>query len=328
MGCNDVFATVLTAVCTLFQVLFHAPGIVALVMIVYLGIMIVVSAFQIRSQNGIREKIIKKRNEYEGQVCQAIANIEMIRSMNAEEYERDRLKPAIVQISNTEKMHHTCMGTFDGIKQSCKIIFQIGLLLLSIVLISEGKMPSGAVITVCLLFQQLVKPIDDVYRFMDEIASSVIKAKALVEVTSSEPDSIFEIEKTEKEVSNTGITLEDVVITNPERNKVLAVYKNVNISQGKRVALVGPNGCGKTSLIRCLLRYYPCSEGKVTLFGNSQETFSQEELTSLLYYRPQSSFFIAGSIRDNLKYGLKNEVSDDELAAALAKVRLYGSYED
>ena len=55
--------------------------------------------------------------------------------------------------------------------------------------------------------------------------------------------------------------------------------------------------------------------------------YSQKELTSLLYYSPQSSFFIAGSIRDNLKYGLKNEVSDNELVAALEKVRLYGNYE-
>lgn len=327
MGCNDVFATILTAACTLFQVLFNAPSIIMLIMIAYLGITIVVSVFQIRSQNGIREKIIKKRNEYEGQVCQAIANIEMIRSMNAEEYERDRLEPAIVGISNTEKMHHTYMGTFDGMKQICKIVFQVALIIISIVMISAGKMPTGAVITVCLLFQQLVKPVDDVYRFMDEIASSVIKAKALIEVTSLGVDPIFEIESVKKDISNTGITLEDVVITNPEGNRELAIYENVSIPLGKRVALVGPNGCGKTSLVRCLNRYYPHSIGKVTIFGNTQEMYSQKELTSLLYYSPQSSFFIAGSIRDNLKYGLKNEVSDNELVAALEKVRLYGNYE-
>ena len=93
------------------------------------------------------------------------------------------------------------------------------------------------------------------------------------------------------------------------------------------MALVGPNGCGKTSLVRCLNRYYPHSIGKVTIFGNAQEMYSQKELTTLLYYSPQSSFFIAGSIRDNLKYGLKNEVSDNELVVALEKVRLYGNYE-
>ncbi len=327
MGCNDVFATILTAACTLFQVLFNAPSIIMLIMIAYLGITIVVSVFQIRSQNGIREKIIKKRNEYEGQVCQAIANIEMIRSMNAEEYERDRLEPAIVGISNTEKKHHTYMGTFDGMKQICKIVFQVALIIISIVMISEGKMPAGAVITVCLLFQQLVKPVDDVYRFMDEIASSVIKAKALIEVTSLGMDPIFEIESVKKEVSNTGIMLEDVVITNPEGNRELAIYQNVSIPLGKRVALVGPNGCGKTSLVRCLNRYYPHSIGKVTMFGNAQEMYSQKELAALIYYSPQSSFFIAGSIRDNLKYGLKNEVSDNEFIVALEKVRLYGNYE-
>lgn len=327
MVCNDVFATVLTAVCTLVQVLLNAPGMMAMIMLVYLAITIVISMNQIKSQNGIREEIIKKKNVLDGQVCQSITNLEMIRSMGAETYERRRLKPAIYQIAATEKKHNFYMGSFDCMKQVCKIVFQIVLLVVSVLMISRGRMSSGSVITVCLLFQQLVKPIDAVYRFMDETASSVVKARILTEINNGATDPVYDIKSSDRKTDNSDVILENVSITTPSGDQVLAKYDKVVIPNRKKVAIRGANGCGKTTLIRCLNRYYPCSEGEVRLFGKKQSEYSQAELTSMLYYSPQVSFFVSGTVRDNLTYGLKRKVSDKDLIAALAKVRLYGNFE-
>ena len=322
--CNDVFATVLTAVCTLVQVFLNAPGIMVGIMLLYLALTITISAFQIRSQNGIRENIVSQKNALDGQICQSISNLELIRGMHAEGYERKRLVPGILNISRTEKRHHRYMGAFDCLKQLCKISFQVILLVASIVLIANGKMSTGSVITVCLLFQQLIKPIDEVYRFMDETASSVIKAKALIEVATSPSDEVFDIQTSGEDTSNSEIHVEDVVVTNPEKDTPLAWYDSITIPANKVVALQGVNGCGKTSLIRCLNRYYPHTQGKVSLFGRDQESYSQKELTDLLYYSPQVSFFIAGTVRENLLYGLDRTVSDEELIYALSCVRLVG----
>ncbi len=322
--CNDVFATILTAVCTLVQVFINAPWIVVGIMLLYLALTVMISAFQIRSQNGIRESIVGQKNALDGQICQSISNLELIRGMHAEGYERKRLVPGILKISRTEKRHHRYMGTFDCLKQLCKISFQVILLVVSIVLIANGKMSTGSVITVCLLFQQLIKPIDEVYRFMDETASSVIKAKALIEVAASHSDDVFDIQTSGGDAGNNEIYVEDLVVTNPEKDTPLAWYDNITIPANKVVALQGANGCGKTSLIRCLNRYYPHTKGKVTLFGRDQESYSQKDLTDLLYYSPQVSFFIAGTVRENLLYGLDRTVSYEELIYALECVRLVG----
>ena len=322
--CNDVFATVLTAICTLVQVFLNAPGIIVGIMVFYLAITIIISVFQIRSQNGIRENIVAQKNTLDGQICQSISNLELIRGMSAEEYEKKRLHPNIINISRTEKRHHRYMGTFDCLKQFCKITFQVALIVISVFLISTGKMSSGSVITICLLFQQLVKPIDDVYRFMDETASSVIKAKVLFEVAASSPDEIFDIQSTGDTVNGSDICIENVMVTNPEKDIPLALYDKIVIPCGEKVALQGENGSGKTSLIRCLNRYYPHTQGKITLFGREQATFDQKELTDMLYYTPQFSFFIAGTVRDNLLYGIMREVSDEELTVALRSVHLVG----
>ena len=269
--CNDVFATLLTAVCTLAQVFLRAPGVMVGFMLLYLAITVTVSFFQIRSQNGIREGIVNKKNRLDGQICQSISNIELIRGMNAESFEKTRLLPGIRDICSAEKRHHRFMGRYDLLKQGCKIAFQIGLLVVSIVLVSQGRMEPGSVIAVCLLFQQLVKPIDDVYRFMDETAASVIKSKALLEVVSCAPDEVFDIESSGDTPDGSAIRLEDVVVTTPDRSKPLAWYENLTIPCGLRVALTGASGCGKTTLIRALMRVYPHTRGKITLFGRPLE---------------------------------------------------------
>lgn len=323
--CNDVFATVLIAVCTLTQVLLNAPRIIAGIMLFYLVITIIISIFQIRSQNGIRETIIGQKNALDGQICQSITNLELIRGMHAERYEKNRLTPSITNICLTEKKHHRYMGTFDCIKQACKVLFQVLLIFTSIVMITKGRMGTGSVITVGLLFQQLVKPIDDVYRFMDETASSVIKAKALLEVANSVTDDVFEICSSDEESDDNEIIVSNVVVTNPEKNKTIAWYDDLIIPGRKVMALQGPNGCGKTSLIRCLNRYYPHTQGRIKLFGKEQSFYSQKELTQLLYYTPQSSFFIAGTVKENLIYGLEREVTAEELENALKMVHLVGA---
>lgn len=320
--CNDIIATVLTAVCTLIQVVLKAPSAMAGIMLLYLATTLLVSTFQIRSQNGIRENIIKQKNALDGQICQSISNLELIRSMDAEEYERIRLQPAIHKVSAMEKKHHCYMGSFDCIKQFCKIAFQIIILLVSIIMVANDKMSSGAVISVCMLFQQLIKPIDEVYRFMDETASSVVKAKVLTEVMDSGEDSIFSVQTEVHSISEDNIVLRDVAIKNPEKNKTLAYYDKLCIPGNKVVALSGESGCGKTTMIRSLTRYYPYTSGAISVFGNDLDMYSQRELTDKLCYLPQKAFFFAGTIRENLVYGIERIVTDEEMRSALRKACL------
>lgn len=323
--CNDVFATVLTAICTLFQVATNAPFTIAAIMMGYLIITVMVSVFQIRSQNGIREDIVAQKNGLDGQICQSISNLELIRSMDAGEYEIDRLKPSIFKISSTEKKHHRYMGTFDCVKQFCKITFQVIILIVSVIMIVKHYMAPGAVITVCLLFQQLIKPIDEVYRFMDETASSVVKARVLDNIAKADIDTAFKIKSGKKEAVKGEIILKDTIIMDPS-GKEIVKYDNLTIPCNSVVAVIGDSGCGKSSLMKCLTRYFVHgSHSTISILGSNIDTYSQKELIDTLLYVPQKGFFFAGTIRENLMYGLSDKVSDKELIVALRSVCLYDS---
>ena len=323
--CNDVFSTAMTAFFTLGQVFFNASASMVGIMLVYLALNSVISWFQIRSQNGMRERIIRQKNVFEGQLTESIKTHELIRSMGAEQYESKRLLPSIRSISRTEKSHHWCMGMFDGLKKFCKIAFHIIILAASVLLIANGRMATGSVITVCLLFEQLIRPIDEVYRFMDETASSVIKAKALFELLFSPDDEIFGIQSSGTGIDDHAIRIKDLVIANPQMDHDIAWFDDIVIHEGAITAITGASGSGKSSLIKCVNRYLPHIRGTISLFGRELQSYSQKELTDVLYYTPQKSFFVSGTVRENLLYGLDRKVDDRELLDALKSVYLTGN---
>lgn len=321
----DVVAVIFTAVLTMVQVVINAPSMLALLMFAYIVTAIVLSVAQIWSQNGIRERIVGLKNDLDGQICQSIANLELIRSLSAEKYEARRLSPSIKQIGRTESTHHMWMGGFDSVKQASKVIFQVAILAVSIFMIADGQMSAGTVITVCLLFQQLIKPIDEIYRFLDESSSAMIKAKALVNIATSSSDPVFSIPSGQtKNKTNTTIEIDDLIVTNPEGTLPLASFDHISIPCDSIVALQGANGSGKSTLIRAINRYYPYSHGQISILGVDQGDLSQEALTEMIYYAPQTSMFIAGTVRDNLRFGLNRDVSDEDLAEALHSVHLIG----
>lgn len=324
MFCNDVVATLLTAVFTLVQVLRQAPLSVVGVMAVYLVSSILISAVQIRTQNGVREAMIKTRNRLEGETSQSIQNIEMIRSRGAVDYEVKRLSGPVGALCRQEKNHGCYMAGFDGLKKLVMILSQVWLLMVCLWQVQQGSMAGGTVVGVCLLFQQLARPIDEVYRLLDDGASCFVKVKTMIRLQNAQEDAIFQQDEGHKvhEDTENKIVFTNVAISDPTGAKVLGQYPHVEIPCTGVTVLDGASGCGKTTLLRGLSRFYPVKEGTITYKGNDVLDFGESELSHRIYYLPQSVLLVAGTIRENLIYGLKRSVRDEELLDALAKACL------
>lgn len=320
---KDLLTALFIGIFMIGQAIFNAPWIIAVLMLSYVIFSFFISWLQIRSQNGIRELIIKQKTKLDGEICQSILYIDQIRFMSAEQCESDRLAPQTNSICVTEKKHHTMMGQYDALKQFIKAAFFVAILGASIYLTSTGKMTAGLVITIGLLFQQLIAPIDQIYALMDEIASSQIKSKALHEILALPYDDVFNIPDTESSFTGTTVDIANITVFTPSEQKESIIHgENIEFNTELITCLGGASGSGKSSLLKGLFRFYPMS-GDVNMFGTDLSNISAKQLSSLIFYLPQKPMLFAGSLYENLKYGIIETVDDATLISALKKACIY-----
>lgn len=314
--CNNIVPAVFVSTFTVVQVLRKAPISIAIILFTYIAFEIIISVFQIKSQNGIRESLIASKAHLDGSICQSIQGIETIRVTNSEAWEASKKAILTENIRSVESKHHICMGSFDSIKKTIKVIYTVLLLFFSVYLVSTGSISKGTVITIILLFQQLVIPIDTVHVFMDELASSSVKSKEIISLFASPEDDVFSYEETSCEFPEGDISINNLTVYTPDKQRTICSNINLTLKAGNVIALKGPTGCGKSSIIKGVMRFYP-TDGEVKVGNHSLRNVSQKLLCKGIYDMVQQPIFFAGTLRDNLIYGLNNTPSDKQLIIAL-----------
>ena len=95
---------------------------------------------------------------------------------------------------------------------------------------------------------------------------------------------------------------------------------NIDVKPGQKIAIVGPTGAGKTTLINLLMRFYEIDGGKIIIDGVNSTDMTRHELRTHFGMVLQDTWLFEGTIRDNLKYGAQREVSDEQMIEAAKSV--------
>ncbi len=99
-------------------------------------------------------------------------------------------------------------------------------------------------------------------------------------------------------------------------NKIIINSFSANILPGQKVAIVGPTGAGKTTIVKLLMRFYDINDGAITIDGIDIRQFKRADLRSMFGMVLQDTWLFNGTIRDNIRYGNLNATDDDVIAAA------------
>ena len=97
---------------------------------------------------------------------------------------------------------------------------------------------------------------------------------------------------------------------------------SANIKEGQKIAIVGPTGAGKTTMIKLLMRFYDVNSGAILIDGHNVKDFNRSELRMMFGMVLQDTWLFHGSIRDNIRYG-KLDASDEEVIAAAKAARVH-----
>ena len=161
-------------------------------------------------------------------------------------------------------------------------------------------------------------------RMFNNQISNVANISTTLQSTAAASERIFEfLEEPEQEVENKPKMIDDIkgnvefrnVTFGYDKDKTIIHNFSANISQGQKVAIVGPTGAGKTTLVNLLMRFYEIDSGEILIDGISTKDMSREEVRSLFGMVLQDTWLFEGTIRENISYGTTG-LSNEEIEKA------------
>ena len=169
---------------------------------------------------------------------------------------------------------------------------------------------------------QYTKPFNEISGVITEFQNALVCAGRIFELIDE--DSV--IAEAADPVAKDEIT-GDVKIDNVDfsysKDKPLITDLNVDVKSGQRIAIVGPTGCGKTTIINLLMRFYEPDDGKITVDGRDIREISRKDLRNCYGMVLQETWLKSGTIADNIRMG-KPDATDEEVIAAAKASHAHG----
>ena len=186
----------------------------------------------------------------------------------------------------------------------------------------RGAMSVGQLTCFLSYANQYTKPFNEISGVITELQNALACAGRVFELIEEEPQ-IPEVENAiELKDVQGNIKLTNVSFSYDSDKKLIENF-NLTVKPGQRVAIVGPTGCGKTTLINLLMRFYDVNDGSIEIDGNDIRNVTRASLRTNFGMVLQETWLKAGTIRDNICMG-KPEATDEEMIAAAKAAHAHG----
>ncbi len=294
---------------------------VALAMVGVIPVSLTLTLWQLYTQKGIRLGLLRSREAMDGTIVEQLSGLDYVRAANTHEQEVHRIERAAERRRATELRHHFEMSLFGSGKALNEGFFHLVVIACAIYLFVNGGINAGEVITLSVLFLNVMAPLNEVHRFIDEAHESSLRMGDLLEILSAPQDISFLPAAPRKPILELGRPL-------IEAQELRVHYKtqtgkprrgleglSVAINHGETIGVAGRSGCGKSTWLRVLMRLtHPCG-GSATIGGVPLDAIDRATIGDLIGYVGQNPFVFAGTIGENIAYG-REDASEAEIERA------------
>lgn len=311
MGFTQFFTGVLTILGTLgFMLAINAKIAAAVVILTPLSLF--VSKFIASKTYNMFRKQSEVRAQQTGLIDEYITNYKIIKAFTAEEKVIGKFDKV-----NYELKGYSFKAMFFSSLTNPSTRFINAVVYASVALIGALSVIGGGGLTVggltCLLSyaNQYTKPFNEISGVVTELQGAVASAARVFELLDETEESH---ETAELAPAEGNIEFKDVKFSYiPERPLIDSF--NLSVKKGQTIAIVGPTGCGKTTLINLIMRFYDVCGGSISVDGTDIKTVSRESLRRNFGMVLQDTWLKSGTIKDNIKMA-KPDATDDEIINA------------
>lgn len=177
----------------------------------------------------------------------------------------------------------------------------------------------GTILTFIQFSNQFAKPFNEISSCVPEIQTGFSSLKRINNVLNESNDVNEGKEKINEVIKKIEFNHVDFGYN---KEKLVIKDFNIEVKEGQKIAIVGPTGCGKTTIINLLLRFYDPSQGSISFDGLNTKDILKESLRSSFGMVLQDTWIFSGTVRENIIYG-KKDASEEEIIEATKKANCY-----
>ena len=163
---------------------------------------------------------------------------------------------------------------------------------------------------------QYTKPFNEISGVITELQNAVASAERVFAVID-EPSELPDNNKEVLASCDGTLTMENVNFSYVPEKKLIQNF-NLHVQSGQKIAIVGPTGCGKTTIINLLLRFYDINSGKIKISGKDTKDITRSSLRSQFGMVLQDTWLFTGTVAENISYGKPNASREEIIEAAKA----------
>ena len=308
----DFAPAVFNSVAAIITIFITLPPVLALPMMLVIPIGVWIVMKQIKSQKGIRVELLESKSQMDGSIVELINGIEVIRISDSVDSETNRFDSKSEFLRAKEMKHHKAMALYDCLKFINQAVFTVLIIGISTYLATKGVITTGSVLTAYLCFTQLLKPLEELHRIFDELSECTVLAKDFFGMVEIENDFSYKMlsDKKFRNIKNAelAVKIENLKFYyNEDKSKIIIDNLNLDIDKEMFLGIAGPSGCGKSSLIKAICKLEK-GDGKIFIDSKNINNLSRKDISETIALVPQTPFLIAGTIYDNICYGIDEEV--------------------
>lgn len=316
MGFSQLFTGVITIAGTLLFMLSIHPGI-TLVVVVMTPLSLFVAAFIAKHTYEMFRLQSQTRGEQTAFVDEMIGNEKVVQAYNRTEQEMIRFD----EINERLKVYSTKAIFFSALTNPCTR-FVNNLVYTAVGIVGAFFAVGGSITTItvgqltCFLSyaNQYTKPFNEISGVITELQNALACAGRVFEFIEETPQKCEDEDAVVLSDVAGKVDLEHVSFSYEPQQKLIENF-NLSVEPGQRIAIVGPTGCGKTTIINLLMRFYDVGSGRICVEGEDIRHVTRESLRGNYGMVLQETWLKSGTIRDNICMG-KPEATEEEMIQA------------
>lgn len=321
LGFTQFFTGVMTIVGTLAFML-YINWKITLVVVVLTPLSFGVSAFVAKKTYSMFKKQSETRGEQTGFIDEIIGNEKIVMAYSHEDESIEKFD----EINNRLQKYSLRAIFFSSITNpSTRFVNNVVYALVCLTgafLAVKGMLSVGNLSAFLSYANQYTKPFNEITGVITELQNALACAERILDLIEETPQSEDVPCELTVAAGEGNIELENVYFSYTEEQHLIENF-NLKVKPGQRVAIVGPTGCGKTTIINLLMRFYDVKSGSIKVEGKDIREVTRKSLRSNYGMVLQETWLRAGTIRDNITTG-KPDATDEEVIAAAKAAHAHG----